>query len=226
MDRVLEGGWLRSSDVARRLGVSPGTVRHYGELLRSRGYPMQRREEDGLEEWLWSPELVELARVAYQVARSVRPRLSFEQAVELIEYAGRVAVQARKGETLPEQVARVLAAVEDLGAIPEDLAEAARGVSASVRSVRGELQRASEEVLAAAEALQDVAGAVRREVEASVPGGGWVVAALVLLSLALLLPWVFEAVGQGISAERVRFLGPVIAAFVLGGVLGWWVRRI
>lgn len=224
MDRVLEGGWLRSSDVARRLGVSPGTVRHYGELLRSRGYPMQRREEDGLEEWLWSPELVELARVAYQVARSVRPRLSFEQAVELIEYAGRVAVQARKGETLPEQVARVLAAVEDLGAIPEDLAEAARGVSASVRSVRGELQRASEEVLAAAEALQDVAGAVRREVEASVPGGRWVVAALVLLSLAIFVPSLLGALGHGDLARSIGAVAPYLGAAIFGGLVGWWLR--
>ncbi len=94
--------YLTSSDVARRLGVSPGTVRHYGEVLRSLGFPMPKGEAPGGEEaYFWPPELVEIARVAYQMARAAKPRLSFEEAVKLILYAAEVAVPAREGSTIP-----------------------------------------------------------------------------------------------------------------------------
>jgi len=213
VEKALVGSWLTTSDVARRLGVTPGTVRHYGEILRSRGYEMPQREENGVTEWLWAPELAELARAAYQLARSVQPRLSFEDALELIEYAGRLAVQAQEGDTLPEVVARLL---RRLNALPEAVSRLEAAASA-LSSSAAQVERAGEEaagrvravVQATENALRDVVASVRR----AVPGGGWVVGALLLLALAQL---------ASLRVEALSALLPYMGASLLGALVGYF----
>jgi DNA-binding IclR family transcriptional regulator len=55
----VEARYLTSADVSRRLGVEGGTVRHYAEVLRGLGFPMD--QDPGTGAYLWTPELVEVA---------------------------------------------------------------------------------------------------------------------------------------------------------------------
>ncbi|MCS6867796.1 hypothetical protein, partial [Thermus sp.] len=71
--------------------------------MRARGY-FFRQGEGG--EWLWAPETAEVARVAHALARAT-PGLSFERALDLVEYAGRIAQKTRPGTTLPEVLAQL-----------------------------------------------------------------------------------------------------------------------
>jgi hypothetical protein len=145
---VVEARYLTSADVSRRLGVEGGTVRHYAEILRDLGFPMGQDPETGA--YLWSPELVEVARAAYSMAKSTRG-LSFREAVELILYAGEAAQHAKAGRsilTLLHQAlylpTRLEAAVGDVRAAAGEL----RSVGQELRSVGDVLRQELREVFA------------------------------------------------------------------------------
>jgi hypothetical protein len=213
----MEARYLTSADVSRRLGVEGGTVRHYAEILRELGFPMGQDPETGA--YLWSPELVEVARAAYSMAKATRG-LSFREAVELILYAGEAAQHARSGRSiltllhqalslparLEEAVADVRDAVDDLRSVGEELRRELQGV---VRDYRGELARSLVEV-------KEVAMKAR-EVVREASSGGWVApAAMVLVAIGLVLPTF--ATG-GLAA-----VGPYLVVLGVGVFLGWWVR--
>jgi hypothetical protein len=146
---TMEARYLTSADVSRRLGVEGGTVRHYAEVLRELGFYMPKDEETGA--YLWTPELVEVARTAYAMAKSTRG-LSFREAVELILYAGELACHAKEGRSivtllrevlrlpirLEEAVADVRDAGDDLRSVGQELRRELQGV---VWDYRGELAR-------------------------------------------------------------------------------------
>ncbi|MCS7219572.1 MAG: hypothetical protein NZ846_11510 [Thermus sp.] len=71
--------------------------------MRARGY-FFRQGEGG--EWLWAPETAEVARVAHALAKTTRG-VTFEHALEIMEYAGRLASATRPGTTLPEVLAQL-----------------------------------------------------------------------------------------------------------------------
>jgi len=160
----MEARYLTSADVSRRLGVEGGTVRHYAELLRELGFYMPKDEETGA--YLWTPEVVEIARTAYSMAKATRG-LSFREAVELILYAGELACHAKEGRSivsllrevlrlpvrLEEAVADVRDAGDDLRSVGEELRRELQGV---VRDYRGELARSVVEVRQAAEEAREV----------------------------------------------------------------------
>jgi hypothetical protein len=213
----MEARYLTSADVSRRLGVEGGTVRHYAEILRELGFPMGQDPETGA--YLWTPELVEVARAAYFMAKSTRG-LSFREAVELILYAGEAAQHARSGRSiltllhqalslparLEEAVADVRDAGDDLRSVGEELRRELQGV---VRDYRGELARSLVEV-------KEVAMKAR-EVVREASSGGWVApVAMVLVAIGLVLPTF--ATG-GLAA-----VGPYLVVLGVGVFLGWWVR--
>ncbi len=223
---ALEAEYLTSSDVARRLGVSPGTVRHYGEVLRSLGFPMPKGEAPGGEEaYFWPPELVEIARVAYQMARAAKPRLSFEEAVKLILYAAEVAVPAREGSTIPV----LLEGVHELQRDLRDLVAELRGLPRSVRDTLAvSVHQARDEAVRAvnyvAHGLSEEAFRLREQAERLVDlvrqaqAGGWVpVAALLVLFFSLVLE---PFVRGGLQAVL-----PYFAVLALGVFMGWWASR-
>jgi predicted transcriptional regulator len=214
---VVEARYLTSADVSRRLGVEGGTVRHYAEILRELGFPMGQDPETGA--YLWSPELVEVARAAYSMAKATRG-LSFKEAVELILYAGEAAQHAKSGRSiltllhqalslparLEEAVGDVRDAVDDLSSVGEELRRELQGV---VRDYRGELARSVVEV-------REVAMKAR-EVVREASSGGWVApVAMVLVAIGLALPTF--ATG-GLAA-----VGPYLVVLAVGGFLGWWAR--
>ena len=212
-----EARYLTSADVGRRLGLEGGTVRHYAEILRELGFPMGQDPETGA--YLWTPELVEVARTAYAMARATRG-LSFREAVELILYAGELACHAKEGRSivsllrevmrlpvrLEEAVADVRDAGDDLRSVGEALRRELQGV---VQGFRGELARSVVEVREVAEQARSAL----REASA----GGWVpVAALLLLAIGLLLPFLAKG---GLAA-----VGPYLVMLVVGLIVGWWAR--
>ncbi len=214
---MMEARYLTSADVSRRLGVEGGTVRHYAEVLRELGFYMPKDEETGA--YLWTPELVEVARTAYAMAKATRG-LSFREAVELILYAGELACHAKEGRSivsllrevlrlpvrLEEAVADVRDAGDDLRSVGEALRRELQGV---VRDYRGELARSVVEV-------REVAREAREKLR-EVSVGGWVpVAALLLLAIGLLLPFLAKG---GLAA-----VGPYLVVLVVGVIVGWWVR--
>jgi hypothetical protein len=160
----MEARYLTSADVSRRLGVEGGTVRHYAELLRELGFHMPKDEETGA--YLWTPELVEVARTAYAMAKSTRG-LSFREAVELILYAGELACHAKEGRSivsllrevlrlpirLEEAVADVRDAGDDLRSVGQELRRELQGV---VWDYRGELARSVVEVREVAREAREV----------------------------------------------------------------------
>lgn len=222
---ALEARYLTSSDVARRLGVSPGTVRHYGEVLRSLGFPMPTEQMPGGEEaYLWPPELAEVARVAYQMARASKPRLSFEEAVKLILYAAEVAVPAREGETIPALLGDIRRmqgdlryALERLEALPGRVELAFSGAvrraeEEGARAISRAAQSLGQTVELLQEAAEKVEGVARRA-----ESGGWVP---VLALLALLAAALVEPFAQG----GLRALVPYVMAVGVGVFMGWWLR--
>lgn len=234
---ALEAHYLTSSDVARRLGVSPGTVRHYGEVLRSLGFEMPKGEAPGGEEaYLWSPELAEVARVAYQMARVSKPRLSFEEAVKLILYAAEVAVPAREGSTIPVLLKGVHGLVATLKDLPPSVEhamqesvrrageDAARAAHGALRLLREEVNRLRGLHMEAVLPLREEANRLQGEAERLVDlvrqaqAGGWVpVAALGLLFFSIIL----EPFVQG----GLRAILPYFAVLTLGAFMGWWMSR-
>ncbi len=223
---ALEARYLTSSDVARRLGVSPGTVRHYGEVLRSLGFPMPTEQMPGGEEaYLWPPELAEVGRVAYQMARASKPRLSFEEAVKLILYAAEVAVPAREGSTIPVLLEGVHELQEDMRRLVATL----KGLPPSVENaVQKAVRRAGEDaahaVNGALRPLREEANRLQGEAERLVDlvrqaqAGGWVpVAALLVLFFSLIL--------EPFVQDGLRAALPYFAVLALGAFMGWWASR-
>jgi hypothetical protein len=216
----MEARYLTSADVSRRLGVEGGTVRHYAEVLRGLGFPMSQDPETGA--YLWTPELVEVARTAYAMAKATRG-LSFREAVELILYAGELAGHAKEGRSivsllrevlrlpirLEEAVADVRDAGDDLRSVGEALRRELQGV---VQGFRGELARSVVEVRAVAE---EARGALR---EASTGGLVPLVALLLVAMGALVLPVLAKG---GLAA-----VGPYLVMLGVGAFLGWWVRGL
>jgi len=213
----VEARHLTSADVSRRLGVEGGTVRHYAEILRELGFPMGQDPETGA--YLWTPELVEVARTAYAMAKSTRG-LSFREAVELILYAGEAAQHAKSGRSiltllhqalslparLEDAVEGIRDAADDLRSVGEELRRELQGV---VRDYRGELARSLVEVK---EVAQEARSVLR---EAS--SGGWVApAAMVLVAIGLAL--------SALATGSLAVLGGYLAVLAVGGFLGWWVR--
>ena len=213
----MEARYLTSADVSRRLGVEGGTVRHYAEILRELGFPMGQDPETGA--YLWTPELVEVARAAYFMAKATRG-LSFREAVELILYAGEAAQHAKSGRSvltllhqalsLPARLEDVVEGIrdvaDDLHSVGEELRRELQGV---VRDYRGELARSLVEV-------KEVAMKAR-EVVREASSGGWVApVAMVLVAIGIALPTF--ATG-GLAA-----VGPYLVMLAVGGFLGWWVR--
>ncbi|MDW8482351.1 MAG: hypothetical protein RML14_10900 [Meiothermus sp.] len=151
--------WLTTADVSRRLGVAPGTVRHYGEVLRRRGYPLRQGPEG---EWLWPPEVVELTRIAYHAARSVSPRMVLEDVLDLLEQAATYTL-LRREPTLRDLVARVARGLEGLEEEREALEKAA---GEGVRLLREATERAVQSLSVATSqsrtALQEAAEQVAR----------------------------------------------------------------
>jgi hypothetical protein len=179
---------------------------------------MPKDEETGA--YLWTPELVEVARTAYAMAKATKG-LSFREAVELILYAGELAGHAKEGRSivtllrevlrlpirLEEAVEDVRAGADDLRSVGEALRRELQGI---VRDYRGELARSVVEVRQVAE---EARSALR---EAS--SGGWVAPmALLLLAIGLLLPFLAKG---GLAA-----VGPYLVMLVVGVIVGWWARR-
>jgi hypothetical protein len=214
---MMEARYLTSADVSRRLGLEGGTVRHYAELLRELGFYMPKDEETGA--YLWTPELVEIARTAYSMAKSTRG-LSFREAVELILYAGELAGHAREGRSivsllrevlrlpirLEEAVADVRDAGDDLRSVGEALRRELQGV---VRDYRGELARSVVEV-------REVAREAREALRGASSGGWLPLVAMVLVAMGLVLPVLAKG---GLAA-----VGPYLVVLAVGGFLGWWAR--
>jgi hypothetical protein len=214
---VVEARYLTSADVGRRLGLEGGTVRHYAEILRELGFPMGQDPESGA--YLWTPELVEIARTAYAMAKSTRG-LSFREAVELILYAGEAAQHAKAGRsilTLLHQAlylpTRLEAAVADVRDAGDDLRSVGQGLRRElqgvVRDYRGELARSVVEV-------REVAREAR-EVVREASSGGWVppIALLLVAMGSLVLP----LLPGGLAA-----VGPYLVVLAVGAIVGWWAR--
>jgi hypothetical protein len=187
-------------------------------VLRELGFYMPKDEETGA--YLWTPELVEVARTAYAMAKATRG-LSFREAVELILYAGELAGHAKEGRSivtllrevlrlpirLEEAVADVRDAGDDLRSVGEALRRELQGV---VREYRGELARSVVEVRQAAEEARSALW------EAS--SGGWLPpVALLLVAMGLVLPVLAKG---GLAA-----VWPYLVMLGVGGFLGWWARR-
>ncbi len=223
MEKLLEASHLTTADVARRLGVQGGTVRHYGEILRGRGYPFTQGENG---EWLWPPEVAEVARVAYLLAKAT-PGLSFERALDLLEYAGRVALSTKPGTTLPEVLSR-------LDRLPERLSQVVLQVEAGlgevVERVRGDaalvMVRAAEDLHRRGADLMRSISAKAEELGAATSRVEGVVSFLAFLPMVFLgvfalllgvhalgllpLPGWFPWVGVGLVALAGYLLGKVV----------------
>lgn len=214
------GEWLTTGDVARRLGISPGTVRHYGSVLRERGYPLRQGKEG---EWLWPPEVVELVRVAYHAARSVSPRLSLEDMLGLLETAATYTL-TRQGETLHDLLARVNRAVGNLAREREALEEAVEEVRKAGHAAKGAVEDAVKKV---EQEANGVLRTLRQRVNAELAGVsvGYTLSGIALLVLAT--GFVVQALGggqgQNLAGLFLKVL-PYLAAALAGGIVGWWVR--
>ena len=211
---TMEARYLTSADVGRRLGLEGGTVRHYAEILRELGFPMGQDPETGA--YLWTPELVEVARTAYAMARATRG-LSFREAVELILYAGELACHAKEGRSivsllrevlrlpvrLEEAVEDVRAGADDLHSVGEALRRELQGV---VRDYRGELARSVVEV-------REVAREAREVVQRASAGSWFGPIAFLVVAGAVFVPMLPLPVPAALVAS-LGLLG-------VGAYIGW-----
>lgn len=212
------GGWLTTGDVARRVGISPGTARYYAGLLLDRGYPLRKEQKEKGEEYLWPPEAAELLRLAYGVARSVSPRLSVEEALSLLETAGRLARGLKEGAPTIPEVARDLAG---LGKV----LEAFRGEAKRYERLSGEMSATLSGFLRRLEGeMQGFVADTRREVsEALSRVVNPLVPATTLAVLSSLFAVGFLVLSSVHSAGWVAVL-PYLGAALLGGAVVWWLR--
>jgi hypothetical protein len=221
----MEARWLTSADVSRRLGVEGGTVRHYAELLRELGFYMPKDEETGA--YLWTPELVEVARAAYSMAKATKG-LSFREAVELILYAGEAAQHAKSGRsilTLLHQALHLPARLEEAAKNVVAVAADVRGAVNELRWVGRDIRRDVQQVVsgyqetlaeAAIGAVMDV-GEVAREAREALRGasaGSWFgPIAFLVVAGAVFVPMLSLPVPAALVAS-VGLLG-------VGGYIGW-----
>jgi hypothetical protein len=210
----MEARYLTSADVSRRLGVETGTVRHYAEILRELGFPMGQDSESGA--YLWTPELVEIARTAYAMAKATKG-LSFREAVELILYAGELAAHAKEGRSivtllrevlrlpvrLEEAVEDIRAGADDLHLVGQDLRRELQGV---VQGYRGELARSVVEVRGAVEEA-------RRALQKASAGSWFGPIAFMVVAGAVFVPMLSLPVPAALLAS-VGLLG-------VGSYIGW-----
>jgi hypothetical protein len=215
---MLQAGYLTSADVARRMGVEGGTVRHYRELLERMGFPFSQDQESGA--YLWTPELVEVARVAHSMAKATKG-VSFEDALRLILYAGDLARNAQEGVSVVTLLRGALQLPQRLEDAAVDLQEAASAVRSLETDLRRRIQAvASEargELVAAARQVQEVAREARSVVQEA-GSGGWIgPAAIGVLALGVALPVLAKG---GLAA-----VGPYLVMLVAGIFLGWWAGR-
>lgn len=214
----MQANWLTSADVARRMGVEGGTVRHYRELLERMGFPFNQDQESGA--YLWTPELVEVARVAHSMAKAAKG-VSFEDALRLILYAGDLARNAQEGVSVVTLLRGALQLPERLEDAAVDVREAASTVRSLEMNLRREIQAmASEargELVTAAHQVREVAEEARSVVREA-GSGGWIgPAALLLVALGVALPILAKG---GLAA-----LGPYLVMLAVGAFLGWWAGR-
>jgi hypothetical protein len=218
---VVEARYLTSADVSRRLGVEGGTVRHYAEILRELGFPMGQDPETGA--YLWSPELVEVARTAYAMAKATRG-LSFKEAVELILYAGELACHAKEGRSIVTLLREVLRlpvrleqAVADVRGAVDELRSVDRNIRRDVQQVIGGYQETlAEAAIGAVIEVGKVAGEAREALREASSGGWLPPVAMVLVAMGLVLPILAKG---GLAA-----VGPYLVMLGVGAFLGWWVR--
>lgn len=229
MERNLEAHYLTTADVGRRLGIQGGAVRHYGKLLRERGYPFAQGEN---EEWLWPPEVVEVARAAHALAKGVKG-LTFEGALDLMEYAGRIALKTRPGTTLPEVMERIRGLPQALEEASERMADAAaeveRGVEDAVRKLGASASSQEYRLQSAArnfdQEMMNILAQARQEV--STLGMGWWVGPVLLLLqgmvLSALVVLTFLGGGVNLGSPWVR-LGLLVGPLSLL-LLGYWAGK-
>lgn len=229
MERNLEAHYLTTADVGRRLGIQGGAVRHYGKLLRERGYPFAQGEN---EEWLWPPEVVEVARAAHALAKGVKG-LTFEGALDLLEYAGRIALKARPGTTLPEVMERIRGLPQALerasGQLEDTAAKVERRVQEAVRRLEASVNSQEQRLQGAARSFTEgvVEALAEARQQASTLGMGWWVGpVLVLLQglvLSILVGLTFLGGGVDLGSPWVR-LGLLVGPLSLV-VLGYWMGK-
>jgi hypothetical protein len=221
----MEARYLTSADVSRRLGVEGGTVRHYAEILRELGFPMGQDPETGA--YLWSPELVEIARTAYFMAKSTRG-LSFREAVELILYAGEAAQHAKAGRSiltllhqaldlptrLEEAANDVVAAVADVRGAVGELRWVGRDIRRDVQqAVSGYQEKLAEAAIAAVMEINEVAREAREALRGASAGSWFGPIAFLVVAGAVFVPMLSLPVPAALVAS-VGLLG-------VGGYIGW-----
>lgn len=214
---MMQAEYLTSADVARRMGVEGGTVRHYRELLGRMGFPFSQDQESGA--YLWTPELAEVARVAHSMAKATRGA-SFEDALRLILYAGDLARNAQEGVSMVTLLRNALRLPERLEYAAEDVREAASTVRSLEMDLRREIQAmASEargELVTAAHQVREVAEEARAVARAA-GSGGWIgPAAFVLVAMGVVLPF--------LAKGGLAVLGSYLVVAAVGIFLGWWAR--
>jgi len=225
----VEARYLTSADVSRRLGVEGGTVRHYAEVLRGLGFPMD--QDPGTGAYLWTPELVEIAHTAYAMAKATKG-LSFKEAVELILYAGEAAQHAKAGRsilTLLHQAldlpTRLEEAAKDVVAVAADVRGAVNELRWVGRDIRRDVQQAvsgyqktlAEAAIATVMEINEVAGEAQQALREASSGGWLPPVAMVLVATGLVLPVLAKG---GLAA-----VGPYLVMLGVGTFLGWWARR-
>jgi hypothetical protein len=221
----VEARWLTSADVSRRLGVEGGTVRHYAEILRELGFPMGQDPESGA--YLWSPELVEVARAAYSMAKNTRG-LSFREAVELILYAGEAAQHAKAGRSiltllhqalhlptrLEETANDVVAAVADVRGAVGELRWVGRDIRRDVQQVVSDYQATlAEAAIGALIEVGEVARDARQALRRTSAGSWFGPVAFLVVAGAVFVPMLSLPVPAALVAS-VGLLG-------VGGYIGW-----
>ena len=173
--------------------------------------------------YLWTPELVEVARAAYSMAKATRG-LSFREAVELILYAGELAGHAKEGRSIVTLLREVLRlpirleqAVADVRGAVDELRSVDRNIRRDVQQVIAGYQEAlAESAIEAVMEVGKVAGEAREALRGASSGGWLPPVAMVLVAMGLVLPLLAKG---GLAA-----VGPYLVMLGVGVFLGWWVR--
>lgn len=229
----MDGQYLNTTDVARRLDTNPASVRNFATQLNELGYPLKKGEGS---EWLWPIDLVEVVRVAYQISNPVssvkkQPRITFKDSVLLLEATGRLANGAKRSESLPEVLAdlrglpdRVFAEVSRLSDEVDRLNKSITDFAKSDTGLEGRVQASLRPLENAASHLWEVTRRAEREIT-NVAMGGWVPTFGFLLLAGSWVAYLLIGLLPEIVVNPLRILWPYATVFVTGGVLGWWFGR-